>query len=206
MYFFMSVLTNIIASIIVAGMAWLTRKIWLDGFYSDIAKVYKSQAKAVKEINKDMERSTSIRILSIRGRSFTNSNQAEYPSLWNSNNKIMEIIISSDDNSIAINSRSKATKISAEEYKLGITYSNKILSNRLNTFKNLKVFNHMENLSFKLIIMDQCVYVCYFLPEKAVHNSSVIKYKSDTGAYDAFLHYYNSLKNSKTTTELKNKC
>lgn len=200
--FIISIITDVLASMIVAGIAWLTRKIWLDGFYSDIAKVYKSQSKALKAINKDIEISSSIKILSIRGRSVTNPNQGGYQSLWSSNNKEMEIIISSINNDIAIDSRSNATNISAEEYKLGIIYSNEILANRLTTYKNLKVFNHMENLSFKLIIMEQCVYVYYFLPEKNVHKSSVIKYKNDTGAYDAFLHYYNSLKNSKSTTKL----
>ena len=58
--FIISIITDVLASMIVAGIAWLTRKIWLDGFYSDIAKVYKSQSKALKAINKDIEISSSI--------------------------------------------------------------------------------------------------------------------------------------------------
>lgn len=200
--FLLAIASSIVASVIVAFFAWITRKIWLDGFYSDIAKVYKSQAKALKDINKDMLDSSSIKLLAIRGRSITEHDRGEYPSLWKKIDKDIEIIISSDDNDIAIATRSKAAGSSEEEYRMDITYSNKILKERMIRYKNLSVYNHHENLSFKLIILEHCVYVCYFLPEQSVHKSSVIKYKSDTGAYDAFVHYYESLKDKNTTIQI----
>ena len=192
-----------VATAIVAFVAWLTRKVWLEGFYSDIVRVYKNQKKALKEINRDMESSSYIRILAIRGRSITQHDIGDYPSLWKSTTKEIEIVISSEDNDAAITARSKALGSSVDEYKMDIAYSNTILLNRMSQYKRLKVFNHHENLSFKLIIMEQCIYVCYFLPKKSVHNSSVIKYKCDTGAYEAFVHYYESLKGKPSTIEMK---
>ncbi len=203
--FFTSVASNLAASVIVALIAWITRKIWLEGFYSDIARVYKSQAKALKEINRDILKSPFVKILAIRARSITEHDRGDYPSLWKSIDKKIEIIISSEDNDTAILARCTASGSSPEEYRMDISYSNKILRERMSRYRNLTVFNHHENLSFRLIIMEQCVYVCYFLPEKSVHKSSVIKYKSNTGAYDAFMHYYNSLRNNDSTTEITRK-
>lgn len=152
----------------------------------------------MKAINKDILCSSFVKILAIRGRSIADRDRGEYPNLWKSKEKDIEIIISSDDNEAAISARSKAADSSYEEYKTEIVFSNRILTERMASFDNLTLYNHNHNLSFKLIILEQCVYVCYFLPETSVHNSSVIKYKSNTGAYEAFVHYYNAVKEMST--------
>lgn len=201
--FILSIASDILASVVVAVVAWGTRKVWLDGFYSDVARVYKSQSRANKDINRDMESSPTINILAIRGRSFTDRERGEYPCLWSDTSKEIEIIVSSENNNEAIKARSSASDSSPEEYRMDILYTNQVLLKRTEKFPNMSVYNHHENLSFKLIILEQCVYVCYFLPEQSVHKSNTIKYKKDTGAYEAFLHYYNVLKNSESTIRMQ---
>lgn len=44
--FLNSVASDLVASLVVASAAWFTRKVWLNGFYSDIVKVYKSQKRS----------------------------------------------------------------------------------------------------------------------------------------------------------------
>lgn len=199
MEFIKNVFSNIIASLFVAFLGWISRQIWLKGFYSDIEKVYKYEKRALRDINIDIEKSKFVKILAIRGKSIADKKDGKYPSLWKKAGKNIEIIISDKNNQEAIKARSDAIGCDSKEYKMDIEYSNKILRNRMRSNNNLLVYNHKENLSFKLIILEHCIYVCYFLPKESVHKSNVVKYKSNTGAYDAYLHFYSVLKNSNST-------
>jgi len=199
--FLLSVASDVVASIIVAVGAWLSRRMWLTGFYSDIAKVYTSKARGLKAINKDIAKSNSVRILSVRGKSIVDSDV--YASLWDSTQlqKRIEIITSSPDNDAVIIERSQANNTSRDEYRTEMQFAYNVLMIKKQEFQNLSIFQHMESPSFKLIILDQCLYVSYYLREKNVNKSRLIKYKSNNGAYDAFLHYYETTK--KHSTEMQ---
>ena len=192
--FLLSIVSGIFSSIIVAIIVWVTSRIWLYGFYSDIAKVYNSKKSGRKAVNKDTLKSNTVKILSIRGKSIVES--SEYPNLWNPNltNKQIELIVSALDNDQVILDRSKANNIDVEEYKQQMKYAQDILDIKEQKYGNLTVYHHKENPAFKLIILDHCLYVSYYLRENNVNRSRLVKYKSENGAYNAFLQYYETVK------------
>ena len=202
MNFILNTVSGIIATTICAFVAWITKSMWLKSYYSDIVRVYKSTEKANKNINEEILNSTSIKILSLRGSSIVNPDKCDFPNLWTDKNKEIEIILASPDNIGVIEERSNALKISKEEYKLLIQQSFDILNIKKTDYKYLSFYTHMENLTFKLIMLEHCIYVFYFLPEKSVHKSTVIKYKSNTNAYEAFKGYYDNFKKIEQTKEI----
>ena len=202
--FYVSVFSDAIASLMVGFLLWATRHFWLSGFYSDIARVYTSRKRGRKAINKDIAKSDSVRILSIRGKSLVES--SEYPSLWEDQKqqKKIEVIVSSLKNDLAIAERSQANNTSKEEYIAQMQYAQNIFTLKTKIFPNLTVLNHMENPPFRLVVLDHCLYVSYYLKENNVNKSRLVKYKSENGAYNAFLQYYeNILKHSDKTPQVE---
>ena len=190
--FFISVASSTTASIVVAILAWLTRRIWLGGFISDIAKVYTSKYRGQRAIDRDIAKSESVRILTIRGKSIVDI----YPSLWDNDKtgRRIEIIVSRLDNDSVIQERSRANNTSIDLYKNEMSYAYNGLKLKRNKFGNLSIFLHKENPAFRLIILDEYLYVSHFLPEKNVNKSRLIRYQKSNGAYIAFLHYYETIK------------
>jgi len=200
MDFISNIASGIIATTICAFVAWITKSIWLKSYYSDIARVYKSAEKANKDIDKGMLNSTTIKILSLRGNSIVSPDNCDFPNLWADKNKEIEIILASPNNVEAIDERSNALKMSNKEYTERIKHSYSLLKLKKESYR-LSVYSHMENLAFKLIILEHCIYVIYVLPNKSVHKSTVIKYKSDTNAYGTFNCYYENFKKLNLTKQ-----
>jgi hypothetical protein len=202
MNFILNTISGIFSTAICAFIAWLTKSIWLNSYYSDIAKVFKSTEKANEDINKEILKTTFIKILSLRGNSIVIPDKCGFPNLWADKNKEIEIILSSPDNAIVIEDRSNVLKIQKDEYKLILSQSIDMLNTKKNTFKHLSFYTHMENLTFKLIILEHCIYVFYFLPVKSVHKSQALKYKSNTNTYEVFNFYYENLKKTNQTKKI----
>lgn len=197
--FLFSTLSNLVASLIVTFLLWSSRKFWLSGFYADISRVYKNEQKALKDINKDIKESKEIKMLIIRGTSLTDNDGGKYPSLWLDPSKKIEIILSSEDNAALIEDRAKATNDSPVIYRQKIINSNNILLLKMKDYCNLSIYKHTELLSFKLVICNQSLYVFYYPSKGDSHSSVTIRYKNNTGAYNAFTNYYEILKGKAST-------
>ncbi len=122
-----AIILNLISSIIFGAIIWFSRKLWINklikGYYLqfDTEKIYPSNRKSNKLIDKEINSSNKICILAIRGKSFVDSDKSTciYPSIWEDKNKTIEIIIANESNNV-IGARSKANNIDIEDYKLSI--------------------------------------------------------------------------------------
>ncbi len=196
MDFLMSIITGIVSSVIVSCFIWIGQKIIRTRYYSDIARVYNTKESGFKAINNDMRQASEVKTLAVRGQSLIDKNA--FSNLWDTENcnRKIEIIISDIDNQKLISQRSKANCIGEDTYKKGIEIVLKELTTKQQIYQNLTLLTHTTDLSFKLFIMDHCMYVLYYQNNKNVNKSRIVKYKSDTGAYMAFQHYYDSIKSN----------
>lgn len=193
---------NIISSIIFGATIWFTRKFWIEriinGSYlkMDTARIYPNNIRTNKMINKEINLSNSIYILAIRGKSFVDSDNSTciYPAIWKDFNKIIEIIIADLNNNV-INDRSHALNIDREEYELSIKI-------RKRSFRNLKLYKHNTELPFRIIILDECLFLFYYPESGSIHSENIIKYEKGSTAFYAFQKYYESVQKSSTEVEL----
>lgn len=196
-----TIILNIISSAIFGAVIWSTRNIWLNkiinGYYLkfDAAKIYPNNKKSDKLINNAIEKSNSIRILAIRGKSFVDSDKSTciYPAIWSDKNKKIEIIISNSTNNI-INVRSIANNIDSEDYQLSIKALCESIKIRKKNYPKLKLYTHNVELPFRIIILDECMFLFYYPESGSVHTQNVIRYEKENSAFYAFQKYYDSVK------------
>lgn len=196
-----TIILNIISSAIFGVAIWSTRNIWLNkiinGYYLkfDAAKIYPNNKKSDKLINNAIEKSNSIRILAIRGKSFVDSDKSTciYPAIWSDKNKKIEIIISNSTNNI-INVRSIANNIDTEDYQLSIKALCESIKIRKKSYPKLKLYTHNVELPFRIIILDECMFLFYYPESGSVHTQNVIRYEKENSAFYAFQKYYDSVK------------
>lgn len=196
-----TIFLNLISSIIFGVALWLTRNLWINklvnGYYLrfDAAKIYPSNKKSNKLIDKEIGLSNSICILAIRGKSFVDSDKSTctYPSIWDDKNKTIEIIIANSGNPI-VNVRSMANNIEIEDYQLSIKSLCESIKIRKKSYSKLKLYTHNIELPFRLIILDKCMFLFYYPESGSVHTQNVIRYEKGSAAFYAFQKYYDSVK------------
>lgn len=200
---------NIISSIIFGATIWFTRKFWIEriinGSYlkMDTARIYPNNIRTNKMINKEINLSNSIYILAIRGKSFVDSDNSTciYPAIWKDFNKTIEIIIADLNNNV-ITDRSHALNIDREEYELSIKMLYDSIKIRKRSFRNLKLYKHNTELPFRIIILDECLFLFYYPESGSIHSENIIKYEKGSTAFYAFQKYYESVQKSSTEVEL----
>lgn len=198
-----TIVLNLISTIIFSAIIWFSRSLWigklLNGFYlkKDTAKIYPNNRRSTLLINKEIKSSNKVNILAIRGKSFIDSDKFSciYPSIWEDKNKNIEIIISKSDNNI-VDIRSKANNIVKEDYQLSIKSLCESIKIRKKTYNKLKLYTHNVELPFRLIILDQCMFLFYYPESGTVHTQNVIRYDKNSAAFYAFQKYYDSVKKS----------
>ena len=196
------ILLNVLSTFVFTILAWITRRLWLERFLYgyklqfDSVKIFKNDKIATREINKSIRRSKKIGILAIRGKSFVDSDKTSciYPAIWEDRKKEIEIIISDTYNSKMIKERSFAIGQTPEEYELSIKTTIEALKIRKANYLNLNIYTHRVELPFRIIILDECLYLFYYPKTGSVHTSKVILYEKESSAYYAFEKYYESIK------------
>lgn len=204
-----TVILNLISSIIFGAVIWFTRKFWIEkiinGSYlkMDTARIYPNNIRTNRLINKEINLSNSIYILAIRGKSFVDSDNLTciYPSIWKDFNKTIEIIIA-DLNNDVINDRSHALNIDKEEYELSIKMLYDSIKIRKRNFRNLKLYKHNTALPFRIIMLDNCLFLFYYPESGSIHSENIIKYEKGSTAFYAFQKYYESIQKSSVEVEL----
>ena len=202
-----AIILNLISSIIFGATLWFTRNFWLEriinGSYlkMDTARIYPNNTRTNKMINKEISASSAIHILAIRGKSFADSDNSTciYPAIWEDYNKTIEIMIADLNNNI-IKDRSRALNIDRDEYELSIETLYAALKIRKRSFRNLKLYKHTTELPFRIIMLDECMFLFYYPESRSVHSENVIKYKKGSTAFFAFQKYYESVQ--KTSIEV----
>lgn len=198
-----TIILNLVSSIIFSAGIWFTRNIWINklinGYYlkQDTVKIYPSNEKSNKLINEEVKSSNSVKILAIRGKSFVDSDKSActYPAIWEDKNKDIEIIIAKISNSV-VDVRSKANNIDKEDYQLSIKTLCESIKIRKKSYNKLRLYTHNIELPFRLIILDDCLFLFYYPESGSVHTQNVIRYEKNSAAFYAFQKYYDSVKNS----------
>ncbi len=150
---------------------------------------YQDQKEAIDCIKKDIANSNYVRVLTLRGLSFLNS-EGDFNFIWDSNKEI-EMILSYIDNK-AIDKRINLTK--NENYKEEMKYVHTALMNKKKNYQDLSYYTHNVDLAFRIILLETCVYVSYINDYLEVPKSKIYRFESNEEIYQAFNKYYKSIR------------
>lgn len=192
--FFMGIFTGIVTEIIIflfvksVKNKKLRRK-FVKAISGNDFIPYKNQKEALCSIKTDVEHSNHIRVLSLRGLSFLNSD-GDFNFIWNDGKEI-EMILSNIRNE-AIKKRVKLHKNT--DYWEEMRYVHNALKNKKKNYQDLSYYIHSVDLAFRIILLDTCVYVSYINDDLEVPKSQIYKFDSTTEIYQAFNKYYKSVR------------
>jgi len=162
-----------------------------------IVDVYANQKEAEALIIKDIEKSKTLRVYAMCGSTFSdkvNSNIAKKV-LDDVNLKQSYLISGVDNNEKNIEKRQSELPRGATDLKTKII-------NSLNEFKAAKAINpiieyrlHNKKVGFRLIILDECMYLSQQENNKYGKETEIQRISSDTPAYINFSAYFEELWN-----------
>ena len=198
---------SLIATAIAAFLAYITRRWWFDRFQTELAHTYHGQEKLIEALKEDAMNAESVRILSMRGETVGEA----LDELLEKGAAKATIIISSLTNNDAIEKRRKALGEDDHVYRTklvqtsGLYYALGLTDNGSEVEGKIRLKFHEQDLSSRLIFIDDFVYVSTYPKAGKLNDVKHFKYrknKSGGSAYTAYEHYFNSiLNNSKSYPE-----
>ncbi|MFI3163814.1 MAG: hypothetical protein R3Y65_05200 [Bacillota bacterium] len=171
--------------------------------YKYSGEIYENQASALNNIKHDFYDSNSVYVLAIRGKDFCEVNGA-YNFFWDDLEKKIEIVTASPDNEFAVKSRgSTAYYKKNHQYLADLNMVKEIMTHKLKNYVNCSYYNHLIDLSFRLVIFDKFMYVSFFNEGIRADESVVRRFNRDSQSYKAFMRYYLSIKDNSTKIEFE---
>ena len=73
--------------------------------------------------------------------------------------------------------------IDREEYELSIKMLYDSIKIRKRSFRNLKLYKHNTELPFRIIILDECLFLFYYPESGSIHSENIIKYEKGSTAF-----------------------
>ena len=205
--FIMGLLSSLAATGVAAGIAYATRKYWLDHFQNELVRIYMGKDAFIKAIKKDIQNAQEIHMLSMRGEAVAE----ELDDLLKAGKCLANILIAHPDNP-AIDEHRKALDESKEYYisRLHSTakhYEDLGVSKGTNAEeRKINLMYHMESIPFRLIFVDDFVCVSSYPSEGKINDVKHFKYrknKAEGSAYIAYKHYFDTVMNNARYHELR---
>lgn len=159
-------------------------------FRKSFDREYKNQHKALKSIQKDAKISNTLRVVAMKGDTFSNPESGDLRNLLIEGPSQQRYLIS-DPNNPYVEQRGKELNNTA--LKSGIENSihcfNDVISNKPN--KSIKL--HNEILRFRLIIFDHCLYLSFQSTNTPGRRSPMQRYGKNSSGYLALEAFFEDL-------------
>lgn len=186
-----TIVAEIILMIVLTIWTNIRKKKWLSRICSKIFKhgvecVYQNQAQAINDIKKDIENSNGIKIFCMRGRSFIQYDQPLSYILEKRNFEIKYLL--ADPNSSFVEKR-------AQEINKIKSYKGELENNLSDLFavsgekKEVEVRTHRQPAVFRLIILDDSLYLSFFTSDLG-SQLNVFKINKESLIYEGFNRYF----------------
>lgn len=152
---------------------------------------FKNQKKALRHIRRDARHSNTLRVISMKGDTFSSPGEAGelHDLLYNGPNK-QKYLISSPTNSYV---EKRAKELNNNNFRMGIENSIGCFKDVADKNPNIEVRCHEEMLRFRLIIFDNCLYFSFQSTDTPGRLSPMQRYKSPSSGYSALEAYFEDL-------------
>jgi len=151
---------------------------------------FRNQISAEREIIRDIKKSKTLRVYAMCGSTFSNEeNSAIAKAVFNDNRLHQKYLISHEENS-KIEDRQKELPKEAENLKTKVQNSLNSLNAKIETNKKIELRRHKNKVGFRLIILDDCLYLSQQEKNKSGKEAKMQKISSDQPAYINFSDYF----------------
>lgn len=165
---------------------------------SGIEYVYSNDKDASRDIVKYTRRSKEIKIFSMRAyRLILESSALHF--LLEPNCPVGEVrILLADPDSDSVLKRAREyaefdSTYTVESYRNEIQYSIENIHTRLHRLPKVKMRIHREYASFRLLIVDEYLFLSFFLKDESGDTSKVFRVSIHSPLYHAFYRYFDSI-------------
>lgn len=188
--FLVGVASSMVASYILNFLGILS-KLVPPKFRKSFDREFKNQKKALKSIRKDAKSSDTLRVLAMKGDTFSNPGDSGdlHDLLLNGPNK-QKYLISSPDNPYIIQ---RGMELKNNNLRMGIENSIGCFEDVAAINKNIEIRKHSEILRFRLIIFDNRLYLSFQSTDTPGKLSPMQRYIKSSSGYSALEAYFEDL-------------
>ncbi len=194
-------MSNLISFIVgVASSLIASYILYLIGFFSKIVppkfrksfdKEFKNQKKALKSIRRDAKKSNSLRVVAMKGDTFSHpGDSGDLHDLLTNGPGKQKYLISSPDNPYVIQ---RGIELNNNNLKKGIENSIGCFGEIIEKNPNIKIRKHNEILRFRLIIFDNSLYLSFQSTDTLGKLSPMQRYIKPSSGYSALEAYFEDL-------------
>lgn len=192
MSFFIGVASSLVASYILFFFG-VFKKIVPPKFRKSFDKEFKNQKKALRSIRRDAKNSNTLRVMAMKGDTFSNpGNAGDLHDLLLNGPPKQKYLISSPDNPYVIQ---RGKELNNNNLKMGIENSIGCFKEIATTNPNIEINEHKEILRFRLIIFDNSLYLSFQSTDTPGRNSPMQRYTKPSSGYSALEVYFEDLWN-----------
>lgn len=155
-------------------------------FGHGIEYVYKEQRDASKDILKDIESSTTVKLLCMRGRSFIQTD-AELSQILEKRNLTIQYLVLDPDSQFV---QKRADELNKQNYKQELETNISDLKTQTQGKANVAKRIHDQPPVFRLLILDNRIYFSFFEKNKLGSQLPVFRAKDSSPIYKGLVRYY----------------
>lgn len=195
--FLVGVASSLFATYILHVLGFLS-KIVPPKYRRSFDREYKNQKSALHSIRKDAKNSTTMRVIAMKGDTFSNPGEAGelHDLLLNGPQKQM-YLISSPDNPYVYQ---RGKELNNNNLKMGIQNSIGCFEDIACKNSNIMLRTHSEILRFRLIIFDDSLYLSFQSTDTPGRHSPMQRYVKPSSGYSALEAYFEDMWKKYETT------
>lgn len=188
--FVVGIASSLFASYILSIIGFFSR-IVPPKFRKSFDREFKNQKKALKSIMRDAKRSSTLRVLAMKGDTFSSPGESGdlHKLLLGGPTKQMYLI--SDPENPYVLQRGK--ELCNNNLKMGIQNSIGCFKDIAKQNPNIEIRKHMEILRFRLIILDNGLYLSFQSTDMPGRESPMQRYLRSSSGYLALEAYFDNL-------------
>jgi len=200
-----SVIATFVLSVIGFLRKWIPFRFFAPVTDVGVEKVFKNQKSATPSIIKDLEKSKFIRVLAMKGETFSNPNEDENPfyDIIRRKNIEQKYLVSSINNPYLEKRGVELGDLENMESCVILSVRNFLSIQKNIVIKNFKIRLHEEVVRFRIILLENYLYLSFQEIGKAGKNTSILKIKKGSSMYVNFSSLFDDLWERYTDKEVK---
>lgn len=188
--FIIGVASSIVAKYILSLVGFFS-KILPSKYRKSFDREFKNQKKALKSIIKDSKSSSTLRVVTMKGDTFSSPGESgDLHTILLQGPTKQSYLISNPDNPYVLQ---RAKELCNNNLKMGIQNSIGCFEDVARQNENIQIRQHNEILRFRLIIFDQSLYFSFQSTDTPGRESPMQRYINSSSGYLALEAYFDDL-------------
>ena len=190
-----SVIATFVLSVIGFLRKWVPFRFFAPVTDVGVEKIFKNQKSATPSIIKDLEKSKFIRVLAMKGETFSSPNEDENPfyDIIRTKNIEQKYLVSSINNPYLEKRGKELGDLENMESCVNLSVRNFLSIQKKHSDENFKIRLHKEVVRFRIILLENYLYLSFQEVGKPGKSTSILKIKKGSPMYVNFSSLFDDL-------------